>query len=58
LGRLLVAPPDEGSKARCRQYGLLDHRIRVLLEEAQQPASRNALKSVRVLPREQEGELE
>src|SRR5438552_3499173 len=48
---------SESSETRRRHRGLLDRRLRPLLEVAQQPASGDALVAARVLLRDQQRQL-
>ena len=58
LGRLLAASGTKREEAGRRHPGLLDRRFRALLEVTQQPAGGDAGVATRILPRDQERQLE
>ena len=58
LRRLLVGDTHERDEVRRGQRGLLDRRVRILLEEAQEPAGRDPRMPARIFPGNQDRELE
>jgi hypothetical protein len=52
--------PDAGERGEARrgQSGLLDRRVGILLEVAQEPASRDPRMPARILPRDEHRQLE
>jgi hypothetical protein len=56
--RGLLGDTRERDEARRNQHGFFDRRVRILLEEAQEPARGDPLVPARILARDEHGEFE